>query len=212
MAFKVGSRVVVVKILVLLCCLCLANCKPLLRSLSCNPHDGLKGSLRSVVIRVQRFDHLSVNFERNEPRLLSTVHHTIPNGGKIYFFGKNLKARFFGQQVCFSAVKQTISDEKGADESKTYSCEQVCLKVGTDERLVTNSSSGGRVYPGQNCCVWTREVYYQLTLISTGPRCLQCQGRECLKEHITTKQCPPGDKCFAVTLNQQDNYAGTNSR
>ena len=151
MAFNVGSRVSVVKTLVWLCCLCLANCKPLLRSQSCNPRDGLTGSARSVVIRVQRFDHLSVNFERDEPLLLSTVHHTIENHGKIYFFGKNLKAKFYGQEVCFSAVKQTISDEKGADESKTYSCEQVCLKVGTDERLITNSSSGGRVYPEKNC-------------------------------------------------------------
>ena len=212
MAFKIGPRVFFVKIIVLLCCICLANCKPLLGPLSCNPRDGLTGSARSVVIRVQRFDLYLANFERDEPRLLSTVQHTIPNDGKIYFLGKNLKAKFYGQEVCFSAVKQTISDEKGADESKTYSCEQACLKVGTDQRLVTNSSSGGRVYPGKNCCVWTREVYYHLALMSTGPRCLQCQGRKCLEEHITTKQCPPGDKCFAVTLNQRDNNAGTNSR
>lgn len=212
MAFKLGYRVCVLKLVVLFCCFTSTNSNPLFRSLSCNPRNGLTGSANSVVIRVQRFVDISINFRRDKPRLLSTVHHTIANDGKMHFFGNNLKAKFYGREICLSAVKETVLNEKGADERRLYSCKQVCLEVGTQLSLVTNSSSGGRVWPGKECCVWSRETFFQLTLMAAGPRCLNCQGRECLQGHVTTKQCSPGDKCFAITLNQQRRTAETNSR
>ena len=217
MGLKIGSRVSAINCLVqsvvLLCCLRWANSNPLSRSLSCNPRDGLTGPVGSIVIRVKRFVDVSINFRRDKPRLLSTIHHTMANDGKTYFFGNHLKAKFHGREVCFSAVKETVLNEKGAAERRLYSCEQVCLEAGNEQNLVTNSSAGGRVWPGKGCCVWNKETFFQLTVMAVGPQCVKCQGRECLKEQMTTKQCPPGDKCVAVTLNQQSNKkARTNSR
>ena len=221
MAFELKCRVFLLNLFLLrtvLCsCLSPAISKPLSLSSSCNPRDGLIGSMDSVVVRVERFDDLSINFRRDKPRLLSTVHRTISNDGKMYFLDYNLKAKFRGREMCVSAVKETVLNEKGADENRLYSCEQVCLAIGTERNLVTNSSSGGRVWPRkqwrqQLCCVWKRKRYFKLTLMTAGPKCLSCQGRECLADHMTTKQCSPGDKCFAVTLNQKLSVAGTNSR
>lgn len=201
-----------VQSLVLCCCYSLVKCNPLSRSSTCNPRDGLTGTVETVVVRVERFDDTSVNFRKDKPRVLSTVHRTISNDGKLHFLDHNLKAKFHGREICLSAVKETIKNEKGADERRQYSCEQVCLEVGAKSSLVTNSSSGGRVFPGKTCCVWNKQRYFQLTLMNTGPKCLSCQGRECLNEQLLTKRCSPGDKCVAVTLNQKQNTTETNSR
>ena len=216
MAFELKCRVFLLNLFLLrtvLCsCLSPAISKPLSLSSSCNPRDGLIGSMDSVVVRVERFDDTSINFRRDKPRLLSTVHRTISIDGKMHFLDYNLKAKFRGQEMCVSAVKETVLNEKGADEKRLYSCEQVCLAIDTERNLVTNSSSGGRVWPGKRCCVWNRKRYFQLTLMTAGPKCLSCQGRDCLEDHVTTKQCSPGAKCLAVTLNQKQSVAGTNSR
>ncbi|KAL9965389.1 hypothetical protein ACROYT_G029184 [Oculina patagonica] len=129
----------------------------------------------------------------------------------MHFFDYNVKAKFHGRELCVSTVKETVLNEKGAGENRQYSCERVCLGVGDRVNLVTNSSSGGRLWPGKGCCVWRRDTYLQLSLMTEGPRCLKCQGRGCLQDHVTSTQCPPGDKCFAITLNKQYSAAGTNS-
>ena len=178
----------------------------------CQPRDGSSGSVTTVILNVKRFQNISVNFRRNKPRLLSTVRHTIPNDGKMHFFDYNLKAKFHGQELCVSTVKETVVNEKEAGENKQYSCERVCLSLGDHVNLVTNSSSGGRLWPGRGCCVWRRDTYLQLSLMTEGPRCVKCQGRMCLQDQVTTTQCSPGDKCFAITLNKQRITAGTNAR
>ena len=179
----------------------------------CQPRDGSSGSVTTVILNVKRFQNISVNFRRNKPRLLSTVRHTILNDGKMHFFDYNLKAKFHGRELCVSTVKETVVNEKGAGENKQYSCERVCLSLGDHVNLVTNSSSGGRLWPGRGCCVWRRDTYLKLSLTTEGPRCIKCQGRMCLQDHVTTTQCPPGDKCFAITLNKQRSTgAGTNAR
>ena len=206
------QRPVSIYLLVFWYCLHLANCKPLAPQASCNPRDGLTGSANSVTIRIQHFKGASVNFQRDKPLLLTVAHHKISNDGQIYPLAKNLKAKFHGREVCFSALKETILDVKGAEETKLYSCEQVCLEVGHVRKLVTNSSSGGRLHPGTGCCVWTLERYLQLAAIENGPRCLQCKGRECLNDKMTTRQCSPGDRCLTVTLDKKNNTVGANSR
>lgn len=180
--------------------------------ISCQPRDGSSGSVTSVILNVKRFQNISVNFHRDKPRLLSAVHHTIPNDGKMHFFDYNLKAKFHGRDLCVSTVKETVVNEKGSGENKQYSCERVCLGLGDRVNLVTNSSSGGRLWPGRGCCVWRRDTFLQLSLMTAGPRCVKCQGRMCLQDRVTTTQCPPGDKCVAITLNKQSSSAGTNSR
>ncbi|KAJ7333039.1 hypothetical protein OS493_018208 [Desmophyllum pertusum] len=215
MAYTLGYQAVVINLLVqsgfIWFCLPTANS----HLISCQPRDGSRdgssGSVTSVILRVQRFVNISVNFRRDKPRLLSTVHHTIPNDGKMHFFDNNLKAKIYGRELCLSVVKETVLNEKGAGESKQYSCERVCLGLGNRVNLVTSSSSGGRLWPGRGCCVWKREKFLQLSLMTAGPRCVKCQGRMCLQDHVTTTQCPPGDKCFAITLNKQRSAPGTNS-
>ena len=197
---------------VLWSCLSPAISNPLSLSSSCNPRESMISSVDSVVVRVERFDDTSINFRRDKPRLLSTVHRTIPNDGKMYFLDHNLKAKFRGREMCVSTVKETVLNQKGADEKRVYSCEKLCLAIGTQQNLVTNSSSGGRVWPGKRCCVWSRARYFKLTLMTVGPKCVSCQGRECLEEGVTIKQCSPGDKCVAVTLNQKQSVTGTNFR
>lgn len=180
--------------------------------ISCQPRDGSSGSVTSAILSVKRFQNISVNFRRDKPHLLSTVHHTIPNDGKMHFFDYNLKAKFHGRDLCVSTVKETVVNEKGSGEIRQYSCERVCLGLGVRVNLVTNSSSGGRLWPGRGCCVWRRNTFLQLSLMTAGPRCVKCQGRMCLQDRVTATQCPPGDKCFAITLNKQSGSAGTNSR
>ena len=180
--------------------------------ISCQPRDGSSGSVTSVILSVKRFQNISANFRRNKPRLLSTVQHTILNNEKMQFFDYNLKAKFYGKELCLSTVKETVVNEKGASENRQYSCEQRCFGLEDSVKLVTKSSSGGRLWPGSACCVWRRDTYLQLSLMTAGPRCVKCQGRMCLQDHVTTTQCPPGDRCFAVTLKKQHFTAGTNSR
>jgi len=177
----------------------------------CQPRDGSSGSVTSVILSVKRFQNISVNFRRSKPRLLSAVHHTIPNDGKIHFFDYKLKAKFRGRDLCVSTEKETVVNEKGSGETRQYSCERVCLGLGDRVNLVTNSSSGGRLWPGRGCCVWRRDTFLQLSLMTAGPRCLKCQGRMCLQDRVTTTQCTPGDRCFAITLNKEGGSAGTNS-
>ena len=179
---------------------------------SCQPRDGSSGSVTSVILSVKRFQNVSVNFRRDKPRPLSTVHHTIPNDGKMHFFDYNLKAKFHGKELCVSTVKETVANEKGSRETRQYSCERVCLGLGDRVNLVTNSSSGGRLWPGRGCCVFRRDTFLQLRLMTAGPRCAKCQGRMCLQDRVTTAQCLPGDKCFAITLKEQSGSPETNSR
>jgi len=181
-------------------------------AIPCHPRDGSSGSVTSVILSVKRFQNISVNFLRNKPRLMSIVHHTIPNDGKMHFFDYNLKAKFHGKDLCVSTMKEKVVNEKGSGEIRQYSCERVCLGLGDRVNLVTNSSSGGRLWPGRGCCVWRRDTFLQLSLMTKGPRCLKCQGRMCLQDRVTTTQCPPGDKCIAVTLNKESGSTGTNSR
>ncbi|XP_068732538.1 uncharacterized protein [Montipora capricornis] len=215
MAFNLRYRVVIHNLLVhsllLWYCNGPVNSNPLPNSITCNPRDGKIGTSESIIVRVERFDDTSVNFRRDKPRLLSTVHRTISNDGKVYYLDFNLKAKFHGSEVCLSTLKETIVNEKGADERRLYTCEHVCLQVGNDGSLVTNSSSGGRVWPGKRCCVWSRNRYFKLTPLNEGPKCLSCLGRECLKKNIKTKQCGPGDKCVAITLKEKQNRTGKNS-
>lgn len=185
---------------------------PLSSSLSCNPRDGKIGTAESIIVRIDRFDDTSVNFRRDKPRLLSTLHRTISNDGKIYFLDFNLKAKFHGREVCLSTLKETILNHKGADERKIYSCEHVCLEVGNAGSLVTNSSSGGKLWSGKGCCVWNRNRFYKLAPMNEGPKCLSCLGSKCLRENGTTKQCRPGDKCVAISLKQKQNKTKKNSR
>ncbi|XP_044180657.1 uncharacterized protein LOC114969902 [Acropora millepora] len=184
---------------------------PLPSSLSCNPRDGKIGTAESIIVQIDRFDDTSVNFRRDKPRLLSTLHRTISNNGKIYFLDFNLKAKFHGREVCLSTLKETILNQKGADERKIYTCEHVCLEVGNAGSLVTNSSSGGKLWPGKRCCVWNRNRFYMLATMNEGPKCLSCLGSKCLKENGTTKQCRPGDKCVAISLKQKQNKTKKNS-
>ena len=211
MAYTFGYQALVI---FLLQCGLLWFCLPTVNghAISCQPRDGSSGSVTSVILSVKRFQNISVNFRRNKPRLLSAVHHTIPNDGKMHFFDHNLKAKFHGKELCLSTVKETVVNEKGASENRRYSCEHTCFGLGDSVKLVTNSSSGGRLWPGRACCVWRRDTYLQLSLMTAGPRCVKCQGRMCLQDHVTTTQCSPGDKCFAITLKKQHNTAGTNSR
>ncbi len=212
MAYILGYQMLVVNLFIQVALLWFYLPTVNTRVISCQPRDGTSGSVTSVILRVKRFQNISVNFRRYKPRLLSTVHHNISNDGKMHFFDYNVKAKFHGRELCVSTVKETVLDEKGAGENRQYSCERVCLSVGDRVNLVTNSSSGGRLWPGKGCCVSRRDTYLQLSLMTEGPRCLKCQGRRCLQDHVTTTQCPPGDKCFAITLNKQYSAAGTNSR
>ena len=188
------------------------NSNPLPNSLSCNPRDGKIGTAESIIVRVDRFDDTSVNFRRREPRRLSTLHRTISKDGKIHFLDFNLKAKFHGREVCLSTLKETIVNHKGADERKIYTCEHVCLEVGNEGSLVTNSSSGGKLWPGKRCCVWNKNRFYKLAPMNEGPKCLSCLGSECLEENVRTKQCRPGDKCVAISLKQKQNKTTKNSR
>ena len=115
MNLRLVQRPVCICLLVFWYCLHPANCKPLAPQASCNPRGGLTGSANSVTIRIQHFKGASVNFQRDKPLLLIVVHHKISNDGQIYPLAKNLKAKFHGREVCFSALKETILDAKGAD-------------------------------------------------------------------------------------------------
>ena len=125
--------------------------------ISCQLRDGSSGSVTSVILSVKRFQNVSVNFRRDKPPLLSTVHRTIPNDGKMHFFDYNLMAKFHGRDLCVSTVKETVANEKGFRETRQFSCERVCLGLGDRVNLVTNSSSGGRLWPGRGCCVFRRD-------------------------------------------------------
>lgn len=183
------------------------------RVISCQLRDGSTGGMTSVILRVRRFVNESVNFRRDSPRPLSKpFYHTIPNDGKVHLFNSNLKVKFHGKDVCVSTIKEIVVDEKGANEYKKYSCERVCFGLGDRVNLVTNSSSGGRLWHGKMCCVRKREIYLQLDVMTAGPKCLTCQRRMCQRDHMTIKQCPPGDKCLAITLNKPESAAETNSR
>lgn len=212
MAYSFGYQAIVLNLLIrggfLWFSLHTVNC----HVIPCQPRDGSTGSVTSVILRVRRFVNISVNFHRDRPLLLSTVQYTIPNDGKMHFFDSNLKVKFQGQEVCVSTIKETVVDEKGASESKQYSCEHVCFGLGSRVNLVTNSSSGGLLWPGRMCCVRRQETFLQLNVMTAGPRCFKCRGRRCLQDHVTTTQCPPGDKCFAITLKKPESTARTNSR
>ena len=183
------------------------------RVIPCQPRDGSTGGITSVILRVRRFVNESVNFRRDPPRPLSKpFYHTIPSDGKVHHFNSNLKVTFLGKDICVSTIKETVVDEKGANENKQYSCERVCFGLGERVNLVTNSSSGGRLWRKRMCCVRKQEIYLQLDAMTAGPKCLTCQGRMCHRDLVTIKRCPPGDKCLAITLKKTESAVKTNSR
>ena len=168
---------------------------------SCHPPRGMVGTASSVVMQVKRHVNVSINF-RHKTQLLSSSFYTLPNDGKSHSLGNNLRAKFYGKEVCLSTTKMTVINERGANQRRHVSCERFCFDLGRRVMLVTNYSSGGRIWPGQRnvCCIWNREIYLELSLSLVGPHCATCEGTACLKSNATTKKCSPGDKCFALTL------------
>lgn len=105
----------------------LVNSNFLLNFIICNLCDGKIGILEFIIVCVECFDDILVNFCWDKFCLLLIVYCIIFNDGKVYFFDFNFKVKFYGSEVCFLIFKEIIVNEKGVDERKLYICEYVCF-------------------------------------------------------------------------------------
>ena len=170
----------------------------------CVPGEVSIGDKQTTVLVVKTYSRASSDFQQYPEKLLSTRHHRLRNDSELFGVAANVSARFSGGNVCLSAVRLRVTDEGGVNERKESTCERVCLNTThQDVKLILNSTSGGRAWPGTLCCVWATQHYLVLSLQRPSYRCVTCQGSSCRRADLPTKQCAPGDRCFSLTLRQR---------
>lgn len=166
----------------------------------CTPEKATKGEKQSVTLVVKEYSKAAADFQQYPAKLLSTMYHKLQNDGSLIDLSGNIRARFSGANVCVSAVRLSVADERGVNEKKEFSCERACVDTSSPITLTLNTTEGGRVWPGSLCCVWSRERYLVLSLQRLSHECVTCRGKECNRPEVRTKQCAPGARCFSLTL------------